>query len=35
MTIHETVALWGINEPIKIKTPEGIENAGNFKKISW
>lgn len=35
MTIHETIALWDINEPIEIKTPGGIENAGNFEEISW
>ncbi len=35
MTVHNTVAFSNINEPVRIETPEGIENAGDFNEIFW
>lgn len=35
MTLHETVFLSNINEPVRIDAPEGIESAGNFEEIFW
>ncbi|WP_240910649.1 hypothetical protein [Thermococcus sp. MV11] len=35
VTLHESVALSNINEPVEIKAPEGIESAGDFEEIFW
>lgn len=35
MTIHDTVALSNINEPVRIKAPEGIEGAEDFEEMFW
>jgi outer membrane lipoprotein-sorting protein len=33
--VHDSVILSNINEPINIKAPREIENAGNFEDVFW
>ena len=35
LTVHNTVSLSNINEPVEIEAPQGLENAGDFEEISW
>lgn len=33
LTVHDTFSLSNINEPVEIRAPQGLENAGDFEEI--